>query len=71
MDVVPDRFRDKRKPLTELYAALEPEIKKYGKVTPQIAFREFGRRPIQPVVPGLEELTQAATLVIAAFESFI
>jgi hypothetical protein len=68
MEVIPVRFRNKRRPLTELYAELGPEIKQHGKVTPQIAFREFGRRPIQPVIPGLEELTQAVKLVILAFD---
>jgi hypothetical protein len=32
------------------------QLKGYGKLVPQISFREFGRREIQPVIPGLIQL---------------
>lgn len=43
----------------DLLDGLYPRIKKQGKVVPQVAFREFGRRQIQPVVEGLYRLAEA------------
>jgi len=37
-------------------ADLAVKLKDYGKVVPQISFRNFGGREVQPVVPGLYEL---------------
>jgi hypothetical protein len=37
-------------------AMLAMELKPYGKLVPDISFREFGRRTIQPVVPALLQL---------------
>jgi hypothetical protein len=49
----------------ESYQRVHPELtsaevvfqfKTYGKLVPQVVFKDFGRRRIQPVVPGLMEL---------------
>jgi hypothetical protein len=42
-------------------------LKAYGKLVPQIAFKEFGRREVQPVVQGLMELNNFIVTVIAQF----
>jgi hypothetical protein len=48
-------------------ADLAFELKGYGKLVPQVSFRDFGRRPIQPIVPGLTQLNNYVVRVIAAF----
>jgi hypothetical protein len=57
--------------LKAVSAEFKREFNKYGKVTPQISFMEFGRREIQSVVPGLIQLRDKVIPVIAAFETFL
>jgi hypothetical protein len=47
------------------------KFKGYGKIVPQVSFRNFGRRPLQPVVPGLTELRDATVSVAAEFAKLL
>lgn len=53
--------------------ALPPEIEddlyRNLKVVPQISFRNFGRREIQPVIPALKFLKDIVGEIVARFES--
>lgn len=52
----------------ELSAAdLAFQLKPYGNLVPQISFKEFGWRGVQPVVPGLMELNNYIVRVISQF----
>jgi hypothetical protein len=62
--------------LIECYERTHPEMspaevafkfKGHGKLVPQISFRNFGRRTIQPVIPGLIELRNYTVSIIAEF----
>jgi len=70
----------KDEPLIESYKRAHPELtpaqiafkfKGYGKLVPQVSFRDFGRRPIQPVIPGLIELRDNVARVIAEFAKLL
>jgi len=63
-------------PIVESYKRAHPELtpaqvafkfKGHGKLVPQVSFRDFGRRPIQPVIPGLIELRDRVASVIVEF----
>jgi hypothetical protein len=47
--------------------AISRAIKDYGHVTPQVSFRNFGRREIQPILPGLAQLADHVRDVVARF----
>jgi hypothetical protein len=49
--------------------AIGQAIKDYGKATPTVAFRKFGKRKIQSVVPGLHQLLNKVGEVISMFEN--
>jgi hypothetical protein len=49
-------------------AALAHKLKGYGNLVPQIAFKEFGRREVQPVVPGLMQLNNYFVNVMNQFD---
>lgn len=49
-------------------AKLALKLKGYGKLVPQVSFREFGRRPIEPVVPGLMQLNNYIVNVMKQFD---
>jgi hypothetical protein len=67
-EMVPPHLRDKPRHLKDLFAEIAPEIKEYGKVTPQVAFREFGKRKPYPVVLGLTEIYDHVVDIVGAFE---
>jgi hypothetical protein len=48
---------------------LREQLKKYGKITPHVVFRNFGGRKHQPVVPGLQDLLDFTRDVVGLFES--
>lgn len=53
---------------------LDPEevaynLKGYGPLRPYVSFRDFGRREIQPVVPGLTDLFNYTVRTVKAFEA--
>jgi len=67
-----------REPL-ERYQRAHPELtpvevahkfKDHAKFVPQIAFRDFGGRAIEPVVPGLTELFNYVVGVVKAFAEY-
>jgi hypothetical protein len=67
-------------PVIETYKREHPELnlaqvafkfKGHGKIIPQVAFRNFGGRPIQPVIPGLKELRDYTVGVIAEFAKLL
>jgi hypothetical protein len=67
-------------PIIESYKRAHPELnpaqvafkfKGHGKLVPQVSFRNFGRRPIQPVIPGLTELRDATVSVVAEFAKLL
>ncbi len=49
------------------FVDLAIKFKGHGQLVPQISFRDFGRREIQPVVPGLIDLFNYAVNTIKAF----
>ncbi|OJV40969.1 MAG: hypothetical protein BGO25_14405 [Acidobacteriales bacterium 59-55] len=64
------------KPIIESYERAHPELdpakiafhfKGYGVLQPCIAFRDFGKRKIQPATPGLLELLQYTVDVVGGF----
>jgi len=55
-------------PVSE-HAAATRAVKDYGVVTPQIAFREFGKRQAQPAIAGLVELFNEINTLIAVFST--
>jgi hypothetical protein len=72
----PIEFRD----VVESYQRAHPELtpaeaaykfKSYGKLIPQIAFKDFGGREAQPVVPGLTDLFNYVVLLVKAFAEYI
>jgi hypothetical protein len=44
-------------------------FKEHGELRPYVSFRDFGRRELQPVVPGLTDLFNYTVRVVGAFES--
>jgi hypothetical protein len=48
-------------------AILSKALKDHAKVTPNVAFREFGKRKGQPVIPGLAKLSDEVSVLIAVF----
>ena len=54
-----------------LLPAFGRAVKNYSKVTPQVSFRNFGRREAQPVIPGLEELLRIIRDVVAEFRKYV
>jgi hypothetical protein len=71
----PSNMRD----VIESYQPANPQLnsaqvafkfKRHGKLLPQVAFKDFGRREIEPVVPGLTELLNEVVLVVKAFSRF-
>jgi hypothetical protein len=56
------------KPLTPFDVALaQRTLKANVNPTPQVAFVQFGKRKLQPVIPGLMQLQQAIDIVVALF----
>jgi len=49
------------------YAAVGRAVKEYGQVTPQVAFRQFGKRKTQPVIPGLAQLFNDVGEIVCVF----
>jgi hypothetical protein len=65
--------------VVESYQRVHPELtsaevafqfKGHGKLVPQIAFKDFGRRTIQPVIPRLMELFNYVVGVVKAFDGY-
>lgn len=52
-----------------LPAEIAAELERHSDVVPQVAFRNFGRRAIQPVVPGLMELFNHTLRLMERFNS--
>jgi hypothetical protein len=50
-------------------AKIARHFKQYGIVKPYISFRNFGRREIQPIIPGLVELFNYAFNTVKRFEA--
>lgn len=69
VNVIPLHVLKGDRPIEDQLSDFEAEINQYGKVTPQISFRGFGRRPIHPVAPGMMELFNAVREVVLRFES--
>jgi|ERR1017187_5770589 hypothetical protein len=46
-------------------------IKNYANITPNVAFRKFGKREDQPVIPGLTQLADYMRDVVSRFGRFI
>ncbi len=53
---------------SSLPADMETELYHNLKVTSQISFKNFGRRELQPVVPGLKHLKDIIAEIVARFE---
>jgi hypothetical protein len=49
---------------------LKRQFDQYGKVTPQVSFRDFGGGIIHPIVPRLTQLTSHVRNVVAQFDGF-
>jgi hypothetical protein len=50
-------------------AEIASKFKSYGQLVPQISFKNFGRREIEPVAQGLTELYNATVKVVRQFDS--
>jgi hypothetical protein len=66
--------------VVENYQCAHPELnsaqvafqfKSHGKLVPQIAFKDFGRREIEPVIPALTELLNEVVIVVKACSTHI
>jgi hypothetical protein len=66
------------RPIVESYKREHPDVssaeltskfKSYGTLVPQIAFKNFGRRDIEPVSQALLDLYNSTVVVVAYFES--
>jgi hypothetical protein len=64
-------------PIIESYKRAHPELNpaqiarhfdRHGTTQPSVSFRNFGRREIQPVIPGLTELFNYTVEVVKQFE---
>jgi hypothetical protein len=61
-------FRTYLSGTTKLVSArFKTEFNKYGPVTPQVVFREFGDRKRQPVIPSLAQLVAHTKYVVLLF----
>jgi hypothetical protein len=49
-------------------AQVAHHFKNYGPMMPYISFRDFGRRKLQPVIPGLTDLFNYTVKVVESFE---
>jgi hypothetical protein len=49
------------------HAAATQAVKDHGIVTPQVAFRQFGKRQAQPVIAGLLELFNEVSTLVGVF----
>jgi len=47
------------------------DLDQYGRITPQISFRDFSGRIAEPIVPKLEQLTRHVQEVVERFEKII
>ncbi|MGB9198811.1 MAG: hypothetical protein WCB53_17955 [Terriglobales bacterium] len=47
------------------------KLKPYGKLVPQISFKNFGRREIQPVIEGLMELFNETVMIVKGFAQYL
>jgi hypothetical protein len=70
-------FPVEMKPILEAYQRAHPELnsiqvarhfKSYGTLMPQVSFRDFGRRKVEPLIPALVSLYNYTVDVIKAFE---
>jgi hypothetical protein len=71
-------FPIEMRPIIENYQRAHPELdagqvarhfKSYGTLMPYISFRNFGRREIQPVIPGLVDLFNYTVDTVKRFEA--
>jgi len=67
-------------PIVESYKRAHPEVtpaelaskfKTYGQLVPQVSFKDFGRREIEPVTQALVELHNVVVKVVGMFEQEI
>jgi hypothetical protein len=59
-------YADGKLPASE-HVSASRALKEHTKVTPQVSFREFGKRKTQPVIPGLMELFDEINTMVAIF----
>jgi hypothetical protein len=63
-------YKNKKLPAMELIE-VSRAIKDQGEVTPSISFRQFGKRPGQPIIPGLVKLFSEVRTVVELFGTFV
>jgi hypothetical protein len=52
-------------------AQIALKFQHHGTLLPEIAFSDFGRRKIEPVIPGLVQLFNFTTLRMRDFEGLL
>jgi hypothetical protein len=67
IDVAERYVRYQRGDLGSMPIDIESEFKSRGKIVPQVAFRNFGKREIEPVVSGLAELQNFVVDLVKRF----
>ena len=68
--VVEQYIHGARADAEDLLEKIYPHVKQYGRVTPQVAFRNFGQRKIAPVIPALHHLAAGVRDAISLFAEF-